>query len=51
MLTHYQVLPLHGPPRHPYYSAKLERQNREHRAWQQRLGAVTRADYAMPARS
>lgn len=33
MLARYQVLPLHGPPRHPYYYGQLERQNREHRAW------------------
>ena len=43
-LTRYQVLPLHGPPRHPYYYGQLERQNREHRAWQQPLGPLTHAE-------
>ena len=41
LLTRYQVLALHGPPRHPYYYGQLERQNREHRAWQGLLGDVT----------
>jgi transposase InsO family protein len=40
ILDRYQVLPLHGPPRHPYYYGQLERQNREHRAWQRVLGEV-----------
>ncbi len=44
LLTRYQVLPLHGPPRHPYYYGQLERQNREHRAWQNPLGARTLAE-------
>lgn len=43
LLTRYQVLALHGPPRHPYYYGQLERQNREHRAWERLLGDVTRA--------
>lgn len=43
LLRRYQVLPLHGPPRHPYYYGQLERQNREHRAWQRPLGDVTYA--------
>jgi transposase InsO family protein len=43
LLTRYQVLPLHGPPRHPYYYGQLERQNREHRAWLRPLGTVTHA--------
>jgi transposase InsO family protein len=43
-LTRYQVLPLHGPPRHPYFYGQLERQNREHRAWQQPLGPMTHAE-------
>lgn len=33
LLMRYQVLALHGPPRHPYYYGQLERQNREHRSW------------------
>ncbi|HEY5945392.1 MAG TPA: hypothetical protein VIV40_07870 [Kofleriaceae bacterium] len=40
VLTRYQVLALHGPPRHPYYYGQLERQNREHRAWCALLGLV-----------
>ena len=40
MLTRYQVLALHGPPRHPYYYGQLERQNREHRDWYALLGDV-----------
>lgn len=44
LLTRYQVLPLHGPPRHPYYYGQLERQNREHRDWQRVLGVVTRVE-------
>ena len=44
LLARYQVLPLHGPPRHPYYYGQLERQNREHRAWQRPLGNVTHAE-------
>jgi len=44
MLTRYDVLPLHGPPRHPYYYGQLERQNREHRAWQEPLGLITHAE-------
>ncbi|MDB4952554.1 MAG: hypothetical protein JWO36_123 [Myxococcales bacterium] len=44
LLTGHQVLPLHGPPRHPYYYGQLERQNREHRAWQRALGVVTHAE-------
>ncbi len=44
LLARYQVLPLHGPPRHPYYYGQLERQNREHRAWQSTLPTVTHAE-------
>jgi transposase InsO family protein len=40
LLARYQVLALHGPPRHPYYYGQLERQNREHRAWYALLGSV-----------
>jgi transposase InsO family protein len=46
MLARYQVLPLHGPPRHPYYYGQLERQNREHRAWYALLGRVPRTELA-----
>lgn len=49
MLARYLVLPLHGPPRHPYYYGQLERQNREHRAWYAYVGDVTRAELARRA--
>jgi hypothetical protein len=41
MLAGYDVIVLHGPPRHPYYYGQLERQNREHREWYAQLGPVT----------
>lgn len=41
VLSHHQVLPLHGPPRHPRYYGQLERQNREHRPY---LDALRDAD-------
>ena len=41
LLTRYQVLALHGPPRHLYYYGQLERQNREHRAWYALVGDVS----------
>ncbi|HSG63546.1 MAG TPA: hypothetical protein VLD39_01030, partial [Gammaproteobacteria bacterium] len=44
LLTRYDVLPLHGPPRHPQYYGQLERQNREHRAWLQRADCPTSAE-------
>ena len=46
LLARYEVLPLYGPPRHPYYYGQLERQNREHRAWHAVLGVVTPAELA-----
>jgi transposase InsO family protein len=49
LLARYQVLPLHGPPRHPYYYGQLERQNREHRAWQAALPEVTRDELGAAA--
>jgi hypothetical protein len=33
VLAAHEVLVLHGPPRCPRYYGQLERQNREHRAW------------------
>jgi transposase InsO family protein len=39
--THFGVLLLHGPPRHPRYYGQLERQNREHRAWLNALGPIS----------
>jgi transposase InsO family protein len=47
LLARYQVLALHGPPRHPYYYGQLERQNREHRAWYALLGIVEPAALAV----
>ena len=38
------MLPYTGRRRHPYYYGQLERQNREHRAWQQPLALSTRAE-------
>ena len=51
VLTRYQVLALHGPPRHPYYYGQLERQNREHRAWYALLGAVSLHELADAAQA
>ena len=47
VLTRYQVLALHGPPRHPYYYGQLERQNREHRSWHALLGLVSPNELAV----
>jgi hypothetical protein len=41
VLDTYNVLVLHGPPRHPQYYGQLERQNREHRAWLDACGTLT----------
>jgi hypothetical protein len=41
LLLDSDVLPLHGPAHYPRYYGQLERQNRDHRAWYQRLGLVT----------
>lgn len=38
VLRAHGVLPLHGPPHHPRYYGQLERQNREHRAWEKVRG-------------
>lgn len=46
LLENWQVLALHGPPRHPYYYGQLERQNREHRDWYNLLVADTPRDLA-----
>jgi hypothetical protein len=43
-LNRYEVLALHGPPRHPQYYGQLERQNREHRDWLRLVSAMTGAD-------
>lgn len=37
VLEAHQVLPLHGPPRCPRFYGQHERQNREHRAWDDEL--------------
>jgi transposase InsO family protein len=49
LLRRYEVLALHGPPRYPYFYGQLERQNREHRAWQRALRPVTQAELAAAA--
>jgi hypothetical protein len=46
VLRSYEVLPLHGPPRLARFYGQLERQNREHREWQNVLGQVTRRELA-----
>lgn len=46
VLDHYEVLPLHGPPRYPRYYGQLERQNREHRAWLHYAHTTSLADLA-----
>lgn len=51
LLRRYEVLALHGPPRHPYFYGQLERQNREHRAWERHAQPVTRAEVASAAAS
>ena len=37
LLAAHQILVLHGPPRCPRFYGQLERQNREHRAWDDEL--------------
>lgn len=46
VLDHYEVLPLHGPPRYPRYYGQLERQNRDHRAWLRHAHPASLADLA-----
>jgi transposase len=38
VLRAHRVIALHGPPRYPRYYGQLERQNREHRAWERWYG-------------
>jgi transposase len=38
VLRSHRVIALHGPPRYPRYYGQLERQNREHRAWERCYG-------------
>jgi hypothetical protein len=40
VLERHGVLALQGPPHHPGYYGQLERQNRDHRAWLDRVGEV-----------
>jgi hypothetical protein len=40
LLAAHRVLVLHGPPRCPRYYGQLERQNREHRAWDDELARL-----------
>jgi hypothetical protein len=46
VLAEHRVLALHGPPRYPQYYGQLERQNREHRAWLDRVGPLSAARLA-----
>ena len=39
-LSAHQVLVLHGPPRCPRFYGQLERQNREHRAWEDEIALL-----------
>lgn len=41
LLKEHEVLPLHGPPHCPRYYGQLERQNREHRAFLNKLGTTS----------
>lgn len=41
LLKEHQVLVLHGPPHCPRFYGQHERQNREHRAWEQLLAQVS----------
>jgi hypothetical protein len=43
VLVKHRVLALHGPPRYPQYYGQLERQNREHRAWLDRVAPLSAA--------
>lgn len=40
LLARHRVHVLHGPPRHPCFYGQQERQNRDHRAWLDVLGAA-----------
>lgn len=40
LLETHQVLVLHGPPHCPRFYGQLERQNREHRAWEDELASL-----------
>jgi transposase InsO family protein len=51
LLSCYGVLALHGPPHHPNFYGQLERQNREHRAYERLLPAVTLDELATAAAS
>jgi hypothetical protein len=44
LLDAHQVLVLHGPPRCPRFYGQHERQNREHRAWQDELALLSFQD-------
>jgi transposase len=41
LLEHHGVLLLHGPPHCPRFYGQLERQNREHRAWEDDLALLS----------
>ena len=40
LLAHHKILVLHGPPRCPRFYGQLERQNREHRAWDDEIARL-----------
>jgi hypothetical protein len=44
LLAHHGVLMLHGPPHCPRFYGQLERQNREHRAWDDDLSLLDPAE-------
>ena len=44
LLAAHQVLVLHGPPHCPRFYGQLERQNREHRAWEDELASLRISD-------
>jgi transposase len=50
LLHHYGVLLLHGPPRCPWFYGQLERQNREHRAWDDELSLLAADDVEISLR-
>jgi transposase-like protein len=47
LLEAHEVLVLHGPPHCPRFYGQLERQNREHRAWEDELASL-RSDEVEP---
>jgi hypothetical protein len=50
LLAHHGVLVLHGPPHCPRFYGQLERQNREHRAWDEELALLDPLDIELGLR-